>query len=57
MKAIVEGSYEEELNLDLYNLILLFITGIDIAGQIPYIRQLLDDSNSWNIKTRRITLF
>jgi hypothetical protein len=57
MKAIVEGPYGEELNLDLYGTVLLFATGVGIAGQIPYVRQLLDDNNRWNSKTRRITLF
>ena len=45
MKAIVEDSYEKKLNLDLYDTILLFVTEIDIADQILYVRQLLDDNN------------
>lgn len=35
MRAIVEGPYGEELDLESYDTVLLFATGMGIAGQLP----------------------
>ncbi|KAI9767639.1 MAG: hypothetical protein M1840_005510 [Geoglossum simile] len=57
MKAIIEGPYGNELNLELYGTVLLFATGIGIAGQLPYVKQLLEGYHNCEVKTRRIALF
>jgi hypothetical protein len=36
---------------------LLFATGIGIAGQLPYLRQLLENFHNFDAKARRIALF
>ena len=40
-KVIIKGLYGKDLHLESYRIVLLFAIGIGIAGQIPYIRQLL----------------
>ncbi|KAI9767709.1 MAG: hypothetical protein M1839_004370 [Geoglossum umbratile] len=57
MKAIIEGPYGNELNLELYGTVLLFATGIGIAGQLPYVKQLLEGYHNCEVKTQRIALF
>ena len=57
MRAVVEGPYGKELELDLYGTVVLFATGIGIAGQLPYVSQLLAGYQNCEVKTRRITLF
>ena len=57
MRAIVEGPYGKELNLDSYGTVLLFATGIGIAGQLAYVVQLLSGYHNCEVKTRRIALF
>jgi hypothetical protein len=47
----------DDLNLRTYNTVLLFATGIGIAPQLPYVRQLLTEHYTWIAKTRRIALF
>ncbi|KAH8748345.1 hypothetical protein BGZ57DRAFT_739465, partial [Hyaloscypha finlandica] len=43
LRAIVEGPYGKEIHLDEYGIVLLFATGIGIAGQLPYVKQLLEN--------------
>ena len=57
MKALIEGPFRKELNLDSYGTVLLFATGIGIAGQLPYITQLLLGYHNCKVKTRRIVLY
>jgi hypothetical protein len=57
LKAIIEGPYGNKLNLESYDTVLLFATGIGIAAQLPYVRQLLQQHYAWVAKTRRIALF
>jgi NAD(P)H-flavin reductase len=57
MMAWVEGPYGKELNLESYGTVLLFATGIGIAGQLPYVAQLLEGYHNCEVKTRRIALF
>jgi hypothetical protein len=35
----------------------MFATGLGIAGQLPYIKQLIQDHKNRKIKTQRIALF
>jgi hypothetical protein len=57
LKAIIEGPYGKEIHLDEYGTVLLFATGIGIAGQLPYMRQLLESFHNYDAKARRIALF
>ena len=57
MKAFIEGPYGKELHLESYGTVLLFATGAGIAGQLPYVKQLLDGYQDHEVKTRRIALF
>lgn len=55
--AFVEGPYGRHLNLGQYGTVLLFATGIGIAGQLPYLKELLELYIDCRVKTRRISLF
>jgi hypothetical protein len=57
IRAIIEGLYSRELDLELYKTVLLFATGIRIAGQLPYIIQLLEGFYNCKVKTENIALF
>jgi predicted ferric reductase len=57
MRAVIEGPYGKGLNLDSYGTVLLFATGIGIAGQLSYVTQLLEGYCNCEVKTRRIALF
>ncbi|EXJ56217.1 uncharacterized protein A1O5_12673 [Cladophialophora psammophila CBS 110553] len=57
MRVLVEGPYGKSLNLESYATVLLFATGIGIAGQMPYVTQLLEGSQTGQVETRRIALF
>ena len=57
MIVLVESPYRKELNLESYGTVLLFATDIGIAGQIPYVAQLLEGYHNCKVKTRRIALF
>jgi NAD(P)H-flavin reductase len=57
LRAIVEGPYGKEIRLDEYGTVLLFATGISIAGQLPYVKQLLENFHNYDAKARRIALF
>jgi predicted ferric reductase len=55
--ALIEGPYGQEIHPDAYGTVLLFATGIGIAGQLPYLKQFLQDFHNWDVKARKITLF
>ena len=57
LTAIIEGPYGNGLKLDSFDTVLLFASGIGIAAQLPYVRQLLQQHYAWVAKTRRIALF
>jgi len=57
LRAIVEGPYGKEIHLDECGTVLLFATGIGIAGQLPYVKQLLENFHNYDAKARRIALF
>ena len=57
MGAVIEGPYGKELDLELYGTVLLFAIGIGIAGQLPYVIQLLEGYYNCEVKTWRIALF
>lgn len=55
--AFVEGPYGKPLHLGQYGTILLLATGVGIAGQLAYIKELLQLYHECEAKTRRIALF
>jgi predicted ferric reductase len=57
VRAMLEGPYGNEIHVDQYGTVLLFATGIGIAGQLPYVRQLLEKFEQYNAKARRVALF
>lgn len=57
LSALIEGPYGRELDLGSYGTVLLFATGIGIAGQLPYVARLLEGYHDCDVKTRRIALF
>ncbi|KAK7924653.1 hypothetical protein PG985_006707 [Apiospora marii] len=56
-RALIEGPYGKTLSLGQYGTVLLFATDMGIAGQLPYIRKLLEQYQQCKVKTRRIALF
>lgn len=57
VRAIIEGPFGNEIHLDDYGTVLLFATGIGIAGQLLYVRQLLENFHNHDAKARRVALF
>jgi predicted ferric reductase len=57
LSALIEGPYGLEIHPGEYGTVLLFATGIGIAGQLPYLKQFLQDFHNWDVKARKITLF
>jgi len=57
MRAIVEGPYGKQLDLESYDTVLLFATGMGIAGQLSYVTQLLERYHSRRVTGQRIALF
>jgi len=57
MRAVVGGPYGKELDLESYDTVLLFATGMGIAGQLSYVTQLLERYHSRGVTNQRIALF
>jgi len=56
-RAFIEGPFGHGIHLDEYGTVILMATGIGIAGQLPYIKQLLHGYTNHDIKARKISLF
>ncbi|KAG7102681.1 Ferric/cupric reductase transmembrane component 1 like protein [Verticillium longisporum] len=56
-RAFIDGPYGQEMNLDVYDNVVLFATGIGIAGQLSHVAQLLRSYYDCGVKTKRVTLF
>ncbi|RXG41887.1 hypothetical protein VDGE_30077 [Verticillium dahliae] len=56
-RAFIDGPYGQEMNLDAYDNVVLFATGIGIAGQLSHVAQLLRGYYDCGVKTKRVTLF
>lgn len=56
-RALIEGPYGKSLSLGEYGTVQLLATGVGIAGQLPYIKELLQLYQNCEAKTRRIALF
>jgi NAD(P)H-flavin reductase len=57
IRAFIDGPYGRELHLDSYSTVLLFASGVGIAGQLPCVKQLLEDYHIRKANCRRIALF
>ena len=57
MLAVVDGPYGREIPLRTYGTVLLFASGIGIAGLLLYANQTLEEYNAQRTSCRRIFLF
>ncbi|KAF4462510.1 FAD-binding domain-containing [Fusarium albosuccineum] len=55
--AFIEGPYGSPAVQHEYGTVLLFATGIGIAGQLPYMKEQLRLYREWRTKTRRYVLY
>ncbi|EGY20836.1 ferric reductase transmembrane component 3 [Verticillium dahliae VdLs.17] len=56
-RALIDGPYGKEMGLEFYDNVLLFATGIGIAGQLSHVAQLLRGYYDCGVQTKRVTLF
>jgi predicted ferric reductase len=54
--AFIDGPYGIRHGFGEYGTVIMFATGIGIAGHIPYIKELISGYNNCVVKTRRIRL-
>ncbi|OJD21792.1 hypothetical protein ACJ73_06865 [Blastomyces percursus] len=54
--ACVEGPYGDTINLSHFGCILMFATGIGIAAQIPFIKEVVESRLRWESPTRRLAV-
>lgn len=57
LRALVEGPYGMTPRLHSYGTVLLFATGIGVSGQLPHLKQLMDDYHNGIAKSRKVALF
>lgn len=55
--VLVDGPYGHQQDLQPYGTVLIIATGIGIAAQLPYIKELLNGCYNGETKTRRISVF
>jgi predicted ferric reductase len=56
LKAFIDGPYGKRYGFGNYGTVIMFATGIGIAGHIPYIKELIIGYNNCEVKTQRIRL-
>ncbi len=56
LKAWVDGPYGQSKDIGDYGSVLMFATGIGIAAQVPYIKQLLKGFQEYRVRTKSILL-
>jgi predicted ferric reductase len=54
--AFIDGPYGGRHDFGNYGTVIMFATGIGIAGHVPYIKDLISGYNNCAVKTRRIRL-
>ena len=54
--AFIDGPYSVQHGLGEYGTVIMFASGIGIAGHIPYIKELIIGYNDCSVRTRRIRL-
>lgn len=57
LRAFIEGPYGQEVLLGEYGTVLLFATGIGIAGLLPFVKEFLQGFHNLEVKARRIALY
>jgi predicted ferric reductase len=55
--AIIDGPYGKELDFTSFETVLLFATGVGIAGQLSYLKRLMEREGQRATSTRRISLY
>lgn len=55
--AIIDGPYGKELDLTKFETVLLFATGIGIAGQLSYLKRLMEIKDRRATSIKRISLY
>jgi len=55
--AIIDGPYGQERDLTNFETVLLFATGIGIAGQLSYLKRLMELRRKRATSIRRISLY
>jgi predicted ferric reductase len=56
LRAFIDGPYGIQHKFGEYGTVIMFATGIGIAGHIPYIKDLISGYNNCEVRTRRIIL-
>lgn len=56
LKTWIDGPYGSAKNIGDYGRVMMFASGIGIAAQVPYIKELLKGVGDYKVRTRRILL-
>ena len=56
LRAFIDGPYGPPNDFGEYGTVIMFATGIGIAGHMPYIKDLISGYNSCEVRTRRVLL-
>jgi predicted ferric reductase len=56
LRAYIDGPYGKAHGFGEYGTVIMFATGIGIAGHMPYIKELVNGYNSCEVMTRRVLL-
>lgn len=56
LRAFIDGPYGMKHDFGEYGTVIMFATGIGIAGHLPYMKDLISGYNSCEVVTRRIRL-
>ncbi|PGG99139.1 hypothetical protein AJ80_09403 [Polytolypa hystricis UAMH7299] len=54
--ACVDGPYGDTIDLSPYGSVVMFATGIGIAAQIPFIKEIVESRLRWESPTRRLSV-
>lgn len=56
LSAFIDGPYSAPHDLGQYGTVIMFASGIGIASHMPYIKELINGYNSYEVRTRRVVL-
>jgi predicted ferric reductase len=56
LTVFIDGPFGLQHNLGVFGTVIMFATGIGIAGHMPYIKELVSGYNNCEVRTRRIVL-
>ncbi|KAI9888416.1 MAG: hypothetical protein M1814_000478 [Vezdaea aestivalis] len=57
MRAFLDGPYGLRHKFGDFGTVLMFASGIGVAGQLPHVKELIAGYNNFEVRTRRIALF